>query len=110
MKLFFLLIFFILASSSCTAESNKNIKYTGDEISVKFKKIQEFIHSNNFEKTTYSKTWLTWNDSSKNLKKLLTNKKTKTKKKKYLNIIIYKYCNNTNNNTNNNCFHLLFRQ
>ncbi len=42
MKLFFLLIFFVLASSSCTAESNKNIKYTGDEISVKFKKIQEF--------------------------------------------------------------------
>jgi len=42
---------------------------------VLFKKIQEFIHSKNFEKTTYSKTWLTWNDSSNNLKKLLTNKK-----------------------------------
>lgn len=34
--------FYLFLANACAAESNKNIKYTGDEIGVKFKKIQEF--------------------------------------------------------------------
>ena len=42
MKHFFLLFFFLFIASACAVVNSKNFKYTGDEIDLKFKKIQEF--------------------------------------------------------------------
>ncbi|MCL6239283.1 hypothetical protein [Acinetobacter amyesii] len=43
MKQIFFLFLCMFIASACTAVNNKKLEYTGDEIDVKFKKIQKYI-------------------------------------------------------------------